>query len=207
MLQKDQIKTLFKQTLPGTKAHERMAPPGRNVHEAIPSHGRWSAVMILLFLKNNEWHTVFIKRTHDGKSHSGQIAFPGGKKEPFDSELKDTALRECEEEIGIGAQEIEIVGQLSNIYIPPSNFIVSPFVGIVHTIDHHQISTKEVEALLSVPLSQLFCNQSKQHSQVVSSHSLIVHETPAYVLRDNTIIWGATAMMVSELEYLWQGCM
>ena len=129
----DQLKSKFKQPLPGTASHLKLAPPNRAKEELLEKQNyllaaRQSAVMVLLYPVDNQLRTAFIKRSEYDGIHSGQIAFPGGKKEKTDQNFEETALRETFEEVGIKSDEIELIGQLSDLFIPPSNFIVTQMV-------------------------------------------------------------------------------
>ena len=125
------LKARLKSPLPGEDTQYLMAPVSRLKAEQLPKENynpKKSAVLVLLFPEDETIKTVLIKRpVYDGV-HSGQVAFPGGKFDDIDIELKQTALRETFEEIGVQSAEIEIIGQLTDLYINPSNFLVSPFI-------------------------------------------------------------------------------
>ena len=124
----------LKGELPGLSAQMRMAPPARNAGWVIPDDARKSAVLVLLYPGVDEAaHLVLMKRTEDGRTHGGQISFPGGRWEETDRDFVHTALREAEEEVGVPTQTVEVIGQLSELYIPPSNFLVFPTVAITHS--------------------------------------------------------------------------
>ncbi len=201
MIKKIQLALLNK--LPGIEAQFKMAPPVRNKTPNIPKDVRHSAVCILLFKQENEWHTLLIKRTEDGGTHSGQISFPGGRFDQADLNLTYTALRECEEEVGIPINDIIVLGNLTPLYIPPSNFMVTP---ILCTIDHLPkliLSEQEVAAVYTFSLRDLFDPKIKKELVVRQSDQKEKEmKTPAYQA-DNKIIWGATAMMLSELEEIY----
>lgn len=155
-----------------------------------------SAVMILLFPAKNDFEIVFIQRVNYNGVHSGQISFPGGQAEKSDGSLLATSLRETEEEIGISRNQIEVLGQLSPLYIPPSNFNVHPFVGFVdYKPDFHK-DINEVKEIFSVPLKVLFSSESKQMKQIKihTGENVIV---PCFFVQEK-IIWGATGMILSE---------
>jgi len=127
------LKEKIKGDLPGYTAHHPMMSYTR----AQPAEARLmnppareSAVMMLLYQKDNQWYTAFMKRPEDESTHSGQISFPGGKQEQNET-LEQTALRETFEEVGIAQQSVDVLGQLSELYIPPSHFIVRPYIGIL----------------------------------------------------------------------------
>ena len=118
--------------LPGPENHKKMASYARvTAQQALEQKlkVRLSAVMILLYPENDTIHTVLMQRPKSEGVHSAQMAFPGGRKEPFDVDLGATALRETEEEIGVNTEQITVLGALTQIYIPPSNYIVKPYIG------------------------------------------------------------------------------
>jgi 8-oxo-dGTP pyrophosphatase MutT (NUDIX family) len=200
----DQIQQQILTHLPAWEAHQRMAPPIRKPMPKIPKRVRYSAVCVLLFYKKNKLHTLLIKRAEDGKSHSGQIAFPGGKLDPNDFSMTYCALRECEEEIGLSQEKINVLGGLSSLYIPPSNFIVTPIVCKVSEIENLVPSPDEVAEIMEVPLDILFDPSSKDIQEVWRSDDASRSmKTPVYTFGNHTI-WGATAMMLSELEEIYK---
>ncbi len=187
--------------LPGFDAHKLMAPSSRlrelNTlkHKTEPVK---SSVMVLLYPYKDRISLVLIQRPNYDGVHGGQIAFPGGKSEPDDKDLMETALRETEEEIGVQPENIEVIGRLSDLYIPPSNFMVSPFIGFTTEVPQFNIDPHEVDGIITISVDDLF---NEEHIQDVS----IPHrkygnlEVPAFVIR-NHIIWGATAMMLAEFR-------
>lgn len=189
--------------LPGPAAHARMLPQGRTLDTTIPEHALHSAVMITLFQQDTEWHTLLIRRTADGHVHSGQISFPGGKKDADDPHLMYTAQRECLEEVGLIIDENHILGALSKVYIPPSNFLVTPYLACIQSPDSLSASVHEVAEIIRMPLSALFASSSRRVAEVSPSSSpqssLLA---PVYAPSPDLTIWGATAMMLAELEYL-----
>ncbi|NUO03749.1 MAG: CoA pyrophosphatase, partial [Saprospiraceae bacterium] len=125
------LQTRLKQPLPGQEAQYRMARAFRPVTVSPPENAALAGVLALFFPKNDEWQLALIERvvTHAGDRHSGQISFPGGKYEAADGILMNTALREAHEEVGIAPEEVKMLGPLTELYIPVSNFLVHPFVG------------------------------------------------------------------------------
>ena len=196
------IQEKLDQTLPGEKAHIRMAPYPKfiegvdGIHAVPPIK---SAVMILLVPYRDEWAIPFIKRGEAGKYHGGQMALPGGKSEREDINSRSTALRECQEEIGVPPEEVTIMGRLSDVYIPLSNFNITPFVGTTPKIPNFVLSKNEVEEVVLVPLSELFDDRNKTSLSFFRHDYEIV--APGYRVREH-FIWGATAMMIAELDYL-----
>lgn len=197
------LKTRLQQQLPGFNAQNKMARMlKRPAAENAPDSARKSAVLILLYPQGEELRLVLIARSIDGGAHGGQIAFPGGKKEVTDVDLQHTALREANEEIGLNPNEVHILGSLTQLYIPVSNFIVTPYLAYLQEPQDFVKDEREVADILDVSLHQLF--DSKQETQVTISHPYRGKiEISAYVLSETIIVWGATAMILSELEALW----
>lgn len=142
-----------------------------------------------------------MKRTLDNTPHSGQISFPGGRFEPGDNSLQDTALRETEEELGISSSEIEILGHLTPLQIHVSNMEVKPFIGVSYKKPLFKPNPREVDYLIEVKVKDLL-NPGiiERKVEYIRGNKI---EMPYYNIRDNHI-WGATAMMLSEfLDILW----
>ncbi|MBS1589349.1 MAG: CoA pyrophosphatase [Bacteroidetes bacterium] len=193
----------LKQTLPGKDAHQRMFASVREYPQKIPADVRSSAVLSLLFPKNGELNVLLIKRVEDGHAHSGQISFPGGRQEPFDADLRATALREAQEEVGIVSSKVTIIGALTELYIPVSNFLVHPFLAFSEVEPQFNISHEEVDYPIEWPLKELLDKEHKTIARVTSAaDASFSRSVNAYRTTNNLIIWGATAMMLSELEVL-----
>ncbi len=159
----------FIHKLPGETAQERMSPQPKYVEgkEGIhQGHPISSAVMMLLVPYQGDLAIPFIKRTNAGKYHGGQMALPGGKSEPGDGNSLNTALRECEEEIGVPPKEVTVIGKLSDVYIPLSNFNITPFVGTIPEMPNFVLSKNEVEKVIIIPLKDLLDDKNKT-SQVL----------------------------------------
>lgn len=197
----DWLKERLKQPLPGTEAQALMAFGKRRTQLVAPPEARDSAVMGLFFPKEQTLNLLLIKRVEDGKAHGGQISFPGGRKDPEDIDLQTTALRETFEEVGIQPNAIEVIGELSPLYIPVSNSKVHPFVGYTEHRPDYIISVDEVQYVLEVPVQTLFDPAIKMMREIrPSSHPELLIKAPAYQPDDTHTIWGATAMILSELE-------
>jgi 8-oxo-dGTP pyrophosphatase MutT (NUDIX family) len=188
--------------LPGEAAHFKMAHAVRKA-EAVPhpDSKRDAAVMIILFEKTrDDWHVLFIRRTalHDQDKHAGQIAFPGGKMDPTDRDLMYTALRETEEEVAIDLASLDVLGQLTPLYITVSKFLVHPFVAYAHVPPAHTRHEAEVEEVLELPLAAFRERGVLQEMRIRIHSGIILNHVPAYEINGYTI-WGATAMIMSEL--------
>ena len=142
---------------------------------------------------------LILRKTYKGV-HSAQVAFPGGKLEAQDASLRDTALRETFEEVGVPIDTVQIVRSISQVYIPPSNFYVQPFIGFTQTTPQFIKQDDEVEALIEIDLEHFLDEQSLISKKVKTSYSIEV-EVPAFKLNDY-VVWGATAMMLSEIKDL-----
>lgn len=194
-----QLKKVLKEPLPGIIAQKKMMPDIHNTHLKYFSEKplREAAVLISLFPFEGNLGTVFIERTQDASPHSGQIAFPGGRYEFNDVTLINTALREANEELGINPDEVEIIGSLTPIEIPISGFSVTPIVGFLQTDPTINPCPTEVQNYYKVTLKELLNTNNKTTGEVSVRNKRIT--TPYYKLK-HTLIWGATAMVLSEFE-------
>lgn len=197
------LRIKLKQPLPGEIAHKNALPPNRKAtdfsalnHDQIKK----AAVLVLIENNNNQPQVVLILRTTYNGTHSGQVSFPGGKREKEDVDFLDTALRESEEEIGISRSDLQVIGALSPIYIPPSNFLVHPFVAITNKVLDKVPEEKEVAGIYSLALDQLFAFDTLRETEISYGSGLKV-KVPAFHI-SNLKIWGATAMILSELKYI-----
>jgi 8-oxo-dGTP pyrophosphatase MutT (NUDIX family) len=199
----DWLKERLQKELPGIAAQERMTGRVLPMPSEIPATARQGAVLALLYPSESVLTLLLMKRTSDGGAHSGQVSFPGGKRDPEDTDLVATALREAWEEVGLVAENIRILGALSSLYIPVSNFNVHPFIAYTSARPELNPSPDEVEYIIEVPISELFHPERITKVVVTSpADKSFIRKVPAYKLQDETIIWGATAMMISELQML-----
>ncbi len=181
--------------LPGKESQYKMAPSDRDLR-ITTKKTRKSAVLILLSEKDNEIYISFIKRQKYKGAHSGQIAFPGGKYEKKDKHLKETAYRETKEEIGIDRDKFEIIGALTNLFIPVSAFDVYPFIAFAKEKLVYKKQEYEVEKVFELKLKD-FLNTDNHHTETVNKNGIEI--TIPYYYINNNKIWGATAMIISEL--------
>jgi 8-oxo-dGTP pyrophosphatase MutT (NUDIX family) len=188
--------------LPATNAHAKMVPPNRaellrntDFTKITPKK---SAVMMLFYPKNCQTHLALILRTSYNGVHSSQIAFPGGKVEEFDIDLKQTALRETHEEIGVHPNHINVIRAFTEVYIPPSNFIVYPFLGFSSNELNFILQPDEVEGIIEFPVSEFLDDKNLVSNNIKTSYAENIN-VPGFKIQDH-FIWGATAMMMSELK-------
>jgi 8-oxo-dGTP pyrophosphatase MutT (NUDIX family) len=197
----ESLKGRLAKELPGEEAQFSMAPFSRERITEVPKEKyfpKMSAVLILLFPCNNSIHTVLIQRPEYSGVHSGQVAFPGGKFEEDDKELSRTALREASEEVGVNPKVVEIIGCLTDIYITPSNFLVRPFIAYSYELPSFIADVHEVQKIIQVDLFSLNDEKIKSVKSILHSNG-VKAKTPYYEIEGLTI-WGATAMMISELN-------
>jgi 8-oxo-dGTP pyrophosphatase MutT (NUDIX family) len=189
--------------LPGVEAHLRLAPDIRKIdlkNGIEPNHALESAVLILLYPVENRLHTVVILRNEYDGPHSGQISLPGGKFEESDRDFLFTAIRESQEEIGINPYDIEIVGQLSKFYVRPSNFIVYPFIAFQPIRPIFKPDPTEVQRIIEIDIFKEL-NLDKIVNRTLTFKNDIQVYAPGFSV-GGQFLWGATAMIMSELIYL-----
>lgn len=198
------LRKKLQQPLPGKAAQLRMAVyDGRldvGWDERHPP--RQAAVLILLRHTQESLLLPLIQRPDYPGVHGGQISLPGGKADPHDPNLAHTALRECQEELGIRISPAQVLGQLTQLYIPPSHMLVTPVLAYTPASElHYQPDPTEVAEVFEVSLSALSDPAHQTRWSVRSRQQEL--QVPAFRLQGRTI-WGATAMMLSELLALWE---
>ena len=185
---------------PGEEYQLSMAPAHRKpVKEYLLEQNsyRLAAVMALLVpLREHEPGVILIERSVYDGVHSGQIALPGGKPEQNET-LEETAFRELKEETGIKTHLPRLIGKLSPLYIPPSNFLVHPFVAALSEVPKFHPQEREVQRIFTMPLSEL--HPSKVLREKIKTSEGFVVDAPFFPLDNSNKIWGATAMILSEL--------
>lgn len=196
------ISKALSQPLPGQDVQYALAPAGRREQALKPlvNEPRLSAVLLLLYPQDGHWYFPLMRRPANSGLHAGQISFPGGKVEKEDASFEQTALREAKEEMGIVPDEVALLGQLTDIYIPPSNFKVHPIIGHTQRRPDFSLEPAEVEELIEVPVSRLLENDVVQNTEITTSSGLRL-QTP-YLNLNQQIVWGATGMMLNEFRAL-----
>ena len=197
------LEDAFRRPLPGRAAQFRMAPAPRRQNMDAPPGVFHAAVLMLLYPRENEPHLVLIERTshNERDRHRGQIGLPGGRRENTDRDFSDTAVREAEEEVGIVGADVALLGKLTPLYIPVSNFEVHPYVGTLDYTPPFTPQPSEVNAILEVPLRKFLDPQNHRTRDLRFSPNLIIRRVPYFSVAGQTV-WGATAMMLSELCWL-----
>jgi 8-oxo-dGTP pyrophosphatase MutT (NUDIX family) len=191
--------------LPGEDAHLEMIPFRKpsSSFKSTYNTAKHSAVMCLIFENNNELFGLLMERTEDGGTHSGQISFPGGKKEMVDQNLQETALRETHEEIGIHHTSVTVLGALTSVYIPVSNFLVQPFIGIIEPDFELNLSQVEVKSVFDFSIKDLLNPESTQLQTIKNHEGVNMKNIPCFVL-NNRNVWGATAVILNEVKRIFQ---
>jgi 8-oxo-dGTP pyrophosphatase MutT (NUDIX family) len=171
---------------------ELLLPPEEAVTMKAPG-GMVAAVLIPLYLSGGELHAVFTKRNADLRRHAGEISFPGGRRDE-DEELRATALREAEEEIGLATEDVEVVGALPPTGTIVTNYVIYPFVGLIEPGGHFRPNPIEVDAVVELALPALVTGFERK--RLIRRGVPI--KTDTYTV-DGNFIWGATARILGML--------
>ncbi len=195
------LRTALSAPLPGEAAQWTMAPstrPNISFDEARTLPCREASVLAPVFASGDEGHIVLTLRPAHLSHHPGQIAFPGGRREPGETALR-TALREAHEEIGLHPEHVEVVGALTPLYIPPSNYCVFPFVGVVVSNPPLAPLADEVAEVIRLPVARLLAPEARQCETWTYQGRDV--QVPCFFVGTHRI-WGATAMILAELREL-----
>lgn len=202
---KKSVSKIEKIELFGEKAHMEMLPKFRtkelrevDVEKANP---REAAVLALFYPDKDDITNIvlILRKTYKGV-HSAQIGFPGGRVELTDENLEETAIRETYEEVGVQPENINILKKITKIYIPPSNFWVHPFIGLANHTPNFVRQETEVEQIVEVKLED-FLNESNLIEKTLNTSYAKNVNVPAFFLNEH-VVWGATAMMLSEVKMI-----
>jgi 8-oxo-dGTP pyrophosphatase MutT (NUDIX family) len=190
----------LKHPLPGARAHDpmRAIPVGNLIprfeHKTAPKPG---GVLILLYEADGQIKFPLIKRPEYLGAHSGQVSLPGGKAEAGEN-IIDTALREGEEEIGITRASVDVLGVLSDFFVIPSNFLVTPVVGVVRSVPVFRPDPKEVAKIFEGTIDGLIHAEAIRQKEITAAGKFRLM-APHFEI-ENEVVWGATAMMLNEFR-------
>ena len=196
----EKIKNALQLPLPGKIAQQKMLPletdPGRE-RGAINSATKQGSVLILLYPKAKKMWFPLMQRPDYNGVHGGQISLPGGKKEKQDKDFIATAIRETEEEIGVPADQINVIGVLSELYVSASNFTVMPVVGYCDAEPMFIPNPYEVKEVIEFS-TELLLTKGRANIKEISVAGYKI-KTPYFAVKDK-VVWGATAMILSEFQ-------
>lgn len=197
------ITTAFQASLPGIDAHKLLTPRKRPLKreeiEDISAY-RESSVAVVCFPVDEKIHTIIIQRPQYEGSHGGQISFPGGKMEPFDLNLEHTARRETKEEIGWELNDSHFLGELTELFIPVSLFSVHPFLYLCEEQPFIP-DQREVAEIIHFPIEKLLESEIVKTIDIPYSNGMKLKDVPYFDI-ENKVVWGATAIILSELREL-----
>jgi len=191
----------------GSKAHSLLAPPGRfeEIKDYFRSSSNTKKASVLIHIYpdlQKEARFVLIKRNRYEGIHSGQISLPGGKFQTLDSTDWNTAIREASEEVGLTKDMVVKIREITKVYIPPSNFIVSPFLSYSNEKPFFKPQKDEVDQIIETSLKTLLNPNSLIKRKISTSYIKDVL-VPGYFL-EGVFVWGATAMILSEFRELFK---
>lgn len=195
------LSVILKTDLPGEEAHRNMIPYRALTSEMLLENKVYkeSSVAIILFEENGEWKSVLIERPTYPGVHSGQMAFPGGKREESDENLVATALREMHEEIGFYDSGIQFLGTLTHVYIPVSGYLVVPHVFFTQIRPKYFPDATEVAKVVEFNIEHLINDENLIYTTIQASKDVRMKNVPAFSLQDH-VVWGATCLMLNELK-------
>ncbi len=194
----ERLKQRLQKKLPGSESHNKFAPKGRINVELNKNNykAKQSSVLILFYPNTHNINIPVIQRVKDNSVHSGQISLPGGHYENDDRNVTETALREAHEEIGVVKKDVEVLGQLTPIYIPVSNFAVYPIIGKLDYKPEFIPNKTEVDKIYEIPIKKLIDPDITEEEIIFKKIKI---EAPFFNFKD-VKIWGATAMILSEFS-------
>ena len=195
----------LKQPLPGKEAHKDLAPYRNEIELDFKNKNpKIASTLLLIYPKNGSLFFCLIQRNEYKGTHSNQISFPGGKNEIGES-IKETALRETKEEIGIDPISINIIGELTQVFVPPSNFLIQPFVGYCDFTPVFKANEREVKRIIEVNVEDLFKKDviKVKKMSFKKSSGKIKFDVP-YLDLNNKIVWGATSVILNEFRKMLQ---
>jgi 8-oxo-dGTP pyrophosphatase MutT (NUDIX family) len=199
----NRLSARLKEPLPGELAQIEMAHAFRRKLWPAPQTARKAGVMIHFYPLQSSWHMVLIERSskHSKDRHAGQISFPGGGIDQCDFDIIACAFRETKEEIGVDLDRDRFLGLLTPLYIPVSNYLVHPVISWSPEPLVFIPNTGEVEEVLQVPVSHFFDEANIRHMDMIPGSGMYMKDVPYYDVSGKAI-WGATAMIISELVHI-----
>jgi len=196
---KQKLLSIDPSDFPGSVAHLEMTPYKKDLVVKADSP-RLSAVLILIYGNVKEVEILLLKRSDYQGVHSAQVSFPGGKKDESDPNLSYTALRELQEETGVKSENIEMIGTLTPMYIPPSNFLVHPFIALTEELPEIILDQRESQYYFGIKLEELLSDEFLSETDITTSYGKM--KNVPYFNLNNEIIWGATAAILNELKWI-----
>jgi 8-oxo-dGTP pyrophosphatase MutT (NUDIX family) len=160
-----------------------------------------AAVLVPIYRENDEYYIIFTRRTHMVSTHKGQISLPGGSRDPGDTSMLDTALRECTEEVGLACNAVDILGRLDDFPTHVSHFLISPYIGLIPWPYTFTLSESETAEIIKVPVSALLDIKCLSEGNEIVNDKLI----PAcFYTYNGNVIWGATARILQQFLEIWK---
>ena len=198
----EQLREKLAGSLPGQEAQFKMAFKRRaeelRLNPAPPPDAKVASVLNLLHYHEGAWRTLLIQRSANPRDrHSGQVSFPGGRYEESDLNLTNVALRETHEEVGVSPLQVEVLGRLTELYIPVSNFVVHPFVGVLLGPPDFRPQPGEVEMILTPSLTIFSQPENRKIADLTVGQGITLKDVPYFDV-EGRMVWGATAMILSE---------
>lgn len=196
----DFLSNIKRHQLPGFESHKKMVPfrLNPNIRDFTPKSDSKESAVLIIFNKNqdNNIDLIFTLRSSKLKKHSGQISFPGGRKEKNETNI-ETALRETHEEIGVDSSNFSIIKEISQLYVPPSNSVVYPIVSYTDNKLDFELNEDEVEELIIKDFKHFLNNDNLKYS--TSLYKNQTEKFPFWDINHHTPLWGATAIILQEL--------
>lgn len=199
----ENIKSLLEAGLPGEKAHYPLSPSGRKEASEILKNGhsyRESAVGMILYESGHSTQAVLMQRNAYDGYHSREVCFPGGKKENFEKDLTETVFREIKEEIGVKPKALNLIGELTPVYIPISRFKVQPYILYHEDLPQFSPNKREVADLFSFPVEMLLKKDILKTTDI--QIRLETLKNVPYFEINGKVVWGATALILNEFKEL-----